>query len=130
MRTTFALLSPLLLASMLGCGSKDANDLKVGAQCTSLQDCGVEPKDGEVPPLECLATFKGGYCGKTGCAHSSECPEKSACANLDGTFYCFLVCTDKPDCNQNRSVDNEANCSSSIKTVENTEQKLCIPPSS
>ena len=115
------------LGVVSGCGGDDANALKVGGECSNLQDCGVDPEE-QPPPLECLAGFKGGYCGKTGCTASSECPEGSACADFEGTFYCFLTCTDKSECNQNRGVDNESNCSSNYKTVENTEQKLCIPP--
>ena len=43
--------------------------------------------------------------------------------------YCFLVCTTKDQCNQNRTVDNESNCSSNINPVEGGEDKVCVPPS-
>jgi len=129
MKTLLTLGMSLMLALAIGACSEDANDLKVGGECVNLADCGVEASDGETPELDCLPEFKGGYCGKTGCAASTDCPEGSACADLEGTLYCFLVCNDKPDCNQNRTVDNESNCSATIKTVENTDQKLCIPPS-
>ena len=48
----------------------------------------------------------------------------------EGTNYCFLVCNEKEDCNQNRSGENEANCSSNITRVGGGSEKACVPPSS
>lgn len=103
---------------------KTANDLGVGAQCELSTDCDEETQ-------ECLLDFKGGYCGVKDCTGDVECPEGSRCvAHDDGTNYCFLICTDKVQCNVNRDVENEANCSSSVTFVEEPQDvKACIPPS-
>lgn len=79
----------------------------------------------------CLA-FKGGYCGLTNCQGDAGCPSGSACvAHSDGKNYCFLVCTDKVQCNLYRAPDVEANCSSNVTFVDGTQSvKACIPPSS
>ena len=80
-----------------------------------------------------MTGFKGGYCGKQGCAADADCPEGSICVtHTDLNNYCFLICSDKPQCNDHRTVDNEANCSSSFTpVVEHTpEYKVCVPPSS
>ena len=55
----------------------------------------------------------------------------SACvAHTDGKNYCFLICTDKSQCNVNRAADVEANCSSSVVFVEGKlNVKACVPPS-
>ena len=48
----------------------------------------------------------------------------------DQVNYCFLICNDKPDCNPNRTVDNESNCTSSIAFVDDANsRKVCNPPS-
>src|SRR5690606_35740809 len=87
-----------LALSAVACGS-DADDLGVGAECTTNDDCNQE--DGA---QTCLA-FSGGYCGLMGCTADADCPEASACvAHTDGVNYCFRLCADKPDCNANRSV--------------------------
>jgi len=45
--------------------------------------------------------------------------------------YCFRICVDKAECNLNRDVDVEANCSSSVDFVDGKKgAKACIPPSS
>ena len=101
----------------------DADRLGVGAACASDAQCG----EGQV----CLA-FKEGYCGIEDCQADSDCPLGSACvAHTDGSNYCFLLCSNKPDCNINRSVDGEANCVSSIVFVESEvgHSKACEPPS-
>lgn len=122
MRTASILLLslPLFLAA---CGS-DADDAGVAAECTTNDDCFEE---GQV----CLTQFKGGYCGIQGCTSNADCPDQSGCVTHDdGVNYCFRFCGDKADCNVNRSVDNEANCSSSIDWVEtDTDAKACVPPS-
>ena len=105
------------------CGD-DADDLGVGAQCTGNDQCDADTNQ------VCLQ-FKGGYCGLMGCVHDADCPDKSACImHDDGVNYCFRICIDKPDCNANRDVDNEANCSSSVTFVDGTMgRKACVPPS-
>lgn len=96
----------------------------VGAECAANTDC---TEEGQL----CLTQFKGGYCGVEDCTADADCPDGSACvAHVDGKNYCFLLCTDKTECNTNRTVDNEANCSSSITFVEdNMNKKACVPPS-
>jgi hypothetical protein len=96
----------------------------VGAACTMASDC---TESGQ----SCLTQFKGGYCGITGCASDEECPTGSACVTHDdGMNYCFLVCNVKTDCNRHRSVDVEANCSSTAVLLEDPkDRKVCSPPS-
>lgn len=120
--TRFALIALLAGAA---CGGDDADSLGVGAQCTANDTCNQE--DGA---QTCLP-FKGGYCGLTGCTSDADCPGASACITHDDQVnYCFRVCADKPDCNANRDVDNEANCSSSVNFVEGAMgRKACVPPS-
>ena len=78
-----------------------------------------------------MTQFRGGYCGKVGCTDNLDCPEASACmAHDDGKNYCFRVCKDKVECNENRSVELESNCSSNITFVDKEiEGKACVPPS-
>lgn len=117
-------LSAALVAGVFGCGS-DADDLGVGAQCTANDQCNQD--DGA---QTCLP-FKGGYCGLQGCTVDADCPEASACiTHTDAVNYCFRICADKPDCNANRDVENESNCSSSVDFVEGANgRKACVPPS-
>ena len=121
----------LLLAGMaIGCGdgSTEADRIGVGAECTASAEC-ASPDEIE---LDCLTRFKGGYCGLAGCTGDADCPEGSACVthDEDGENYCFRVCQDKPDCNRNRSPEDESNCVGSINFVEpRNERKACEPPS-
>lgn len=117
-------------ALIVGCGSDpppagtEAQRRGVGAACTRNEDC-VELGQTCLP-------FKGGYCGVGGCtAKAGDCPLGSACvAHTDGKNYCFLLCTDKPQCNASRPTDVEASCSSSITFADGTKNsKACVPPS-
>jgi len=116
-----------LLVGALGCGDDgtEADKLGVGAQCTKNEDCNDDPL-----PQTCLS-FKGGYCGLSPCAHDTDCPDASACIkHTDNVNYCFRICADKPECNRNRDVANEANCSSSVDFVDGAMgRKACVPPS-
>jgi hypothetical protein len=120
----FALMMMLAGATFVACGS-DADDIGVGAQCTMNNECNQD--DGA---QTCLP-FKGGYCGLMGCANDDDCPDASACiTHTDQVNYCFRICVDKPDCNANRDVENESNCSSSVTFVEGSMgRKACVPPS-
>jgi hypothetical protein len=112
------------LCALAACGS-DADSVGVGAQCTMTSDCNTDLKE------VCLTQFKGGYCGLTGCAHDADCPTDSACvAHTDGHAYCFRTCADKLECNANRDVANEANCSSNVQFTDTANgRKACVPPS-
>lgn len=116
------------LLGAVGCGDNgsEADKQLIGAECTKVEDC--DDGDPVTPELECILDFKGGYCGRKGCTASSQCPEGSLCANYEAGDYCFLVCIDKVECNRNRTLENESNCSSNIDPVEGGEEKLCIPP--
>jgi hypothetical protein len=118
----------ILVLFPLGCGDDDteADRLGVGAQCTMSDQCNQDVVQ------ECLTTFRGGYCGVVNCLHDTDCPIPSACiAHTDGLNYCFRTCVDKPECNANRDLENEANCSSSVTFVDGTMgRKACVPPSS
>jgi hypothetical protein len=117
-----ALVVGLLFAA--ACGS-DADDLGVGAQCTANDQCDADTMQ------VCLMSFKGGYCGIKDCVHDTDCPEASKCVmHTDGVNYCFRACLDKGECNANRDVENESNCSSNITFVDaNPGIKACVPPS-
>ena len=117
-------LALVLLLAACGDDSTAADRLGIGAQCTESNECDTESGQ------SCLA-FKGGYCGLADCVHDTDCPDASACiAHTDGTNYCFRTCVDKGECNVNRDVDNEANCSSSVTFVDGTMgRKACVPPS-
>jgi hypothetical protein len=104
----------------------EADRLGIGAQCTATDECDEDTNQ------ECLTNFAGGYCGIEGCLSDADCVEDSACiAHTDGHNYCFRTCIDKPDCNDNRDVENESNCSSSVDFVDGANgRKACVPPSS
>ena len=118
--------------ALCGCGDDDgpteSDRLGVGAECSTNEDC-LREGDGGVN-LACLTQFKGGYCGLEGCTGNQDCPERSACvAHADGKNYCFRSCTDKSECNVNRSADHESNCSANVEYVDrDTQGKSCVPP--
>jgi hypothetical protein len=116
----------VLLVFLAPCGDDtEADRLGVGAECTANDQCDEDTNQ------TCLA-FKGGYCGLLGCVHDTDCPQPSACiAHTDGMNYCFRTCVDKPECNVNRTVENESNFVSSVTFVDGTQgRKACVPPSS
>jgi len=119
-----ALLITLVLSLTALCCGNDADDLGVGAECSSVDECG----EGQ----SCLTEFKGGYCGLRDCQHDVDCPDGSACiTHTDSVNYCFLICGTKDQCNEHRDADNEANCSSSVDFIDGAnDRKACIPPSS
>ena len=116
-----------ILFMLAACGDdeSEADLLGIGAQCAATDECDVELGQ------SCLTNFKGGYCGEVGCLGDIDCPEDSACiAHDDGVNYCFRTCADKLECNANRDVENEANCSSSVTFTDGTMgRKACVPPS-
>jgi hypothetical protein len=122
MRSALGALAAMAMLCWSGCGDS-ANEQLIGAECTSSTTCDNED-------LTCLNQFAGGYCGAAGCASNADCPKGSICVTDQGTNFCFLVCTDKTDCNKNRTLANESNCSSNITRVEPSETKACVPPSS
>ena len=120
----------------LGCGESssetEADRAGVGAECTEAGECESEQED---VTLECLTQFTGGYCGLADCEGDADCPDGSACVTHDdgsgAANYCFRLCAEKPECNQHRSTENEANCSSNVDFVDGTQdRKACVPPSS
>jgi hypothetical protein len=113
----------LMVLALVACGGDEADELGVGAQCTSNTDCNPD-----IGPT-CLTQFKGGYCGLTGCTVDADCPDASACVQHDGMNYCFRTCADKAECNANRDAANEANCSGTADFVEGAQgRKACVPP--
>ncbi|MEZ4220449.1 MAG: hypothetical protein R3B13_05915 [Polyangiaceae bacterium] len=105
-------------------GGTEADYHGVGASCTKNEDC-FEPGQTCLP-------FKGGYCGIEDCQQDTDCPAGSRCVAHDAPAknYCFLVCANKPECNRNRPIDFESNCSSNITFVEGGKgPKACVPPS-
>lgn len=109
----------------MACGGDDADSLGVAAECSSTEQC--DDENDQV----CLLSFKGGYCGIQGCASDLDCPEDAACITHDDQQnYCFRTCANKPECNANRSEENEANCSSSVVFTDgDMGRKACVPPS-
>jgi hypothetical protein len=122
------LLLLILPFGLLTCGDDEAGTEAqrrgVGAECVTDGDCTEEGQ-------ECLTQFKGGYCGIQGCEQDADCPQGSACITHDDqNNYCFLICSNKDQCNLLRSEENEANCSSSVDFVEEADgRKVCVPPS-
>jgi hypothetical protein len=131
MKIPTLLFALLTCPGLAGCGddsSADADRLGVGASCKADADC-------EQSPFEqvCLLQFKGGYCGVLDCQKKDDCPSPSACvAHDDGNNYCFRTCSDKLECNVNRTPENESNCVSNVTHVEADKEtsKACVPPSS
>ena len=60
-----------------GCGEEDANEQLIGGECATAEDC--DDNNDDTPALDCITAFKGGYCGREGCASNADCPEKSIC---------------------------------------------------
>ena len=114
----------LLLAASACGGDNEADERGIGAQCSKNEDCDTDL-------MQVCLGFKGGYCGEMGCTKDADCVEDSACIrHTDGINYCFRTCSDKPQCNANRDVENEANCSSSVDFVQGAMgRKACVPPS-
>jgi hypothetical protein len=88
--------------------STEADRLGVGARCDESADCNFDDED---------------------------CPEAPACVTpgkgVPATNYCYRVCREKPECNENRTEENASNCSSNIVFVDDHgERKACVPPSS
>jgi hypothetical protein len=117
----------LLLFFPVACNDdNEADRLGVGAECTATDEC-----DQDTDQI-CLTEFAGGYCGIRDCLSDDDCPSASACiAHDDGTNYCFRVCLDKSECNVNRTVDVESNCSANVVFTDGAQgRKACVPPSS
>ncbi len=110
---------------MLACGGGGSDALGIAAECTADTDCS---NDGT---LVCLTGFSAGYCGLTGCTDNDGCPADAWCVtHTDGVNYCFRSCTDKPECNANRTPANEANCSAKMTRADGVSgTKACVPPS-
>jgi hypothetical protein len=115
----------LAVLVLIGCGGGGSEAVRrgVGAECGPNLECSESGQS-------CLTDFKGGYCGVSGCARDTDCPQGSACVTEDdGVSYCFLVCRDKPECNENRTLDNESSCVSSLTFVDGAmNRKVCRPP--
>lgn len=106
-------------------GGSEAQRRGIGAACEASDECAGEGDAG----LDCLP-FKGGYCGDRDCQSDDDCPAGSACVTHEGANYCFLVCSDKPQCNTYRPVEDEANCVANAELVEDRgNRKVCVPPS-
>jgi hypothetical protein len=131
MKTRTRMLVCALGLAWSGCGGgTEADRIGVAAECANHGDCLFEIQ------LECLTDFKGGYCGLEGCVDNLDCPEASACvAHTDGVNYCFRLCDHKSECNRNRSLENEANCSSNVSFTDEATidvrwgRRACVPPS-
>ena len=119
--TRWTLVAALLAVGAAACGN-EANEQKIGGECSASEPC-------ENEALQCLTQFKGGYCGEADCTADADCPEGSICVTHLNRNYCFLTCDDKQDCNENRASENESNCSSSIVRVGGGSEKACVPPS-
>jgi len=119
---------------LFSCGGDDpppyygtqADLIGVGAPCKVQADC----LQTEAGVQNCLTEFKGGYCGLKGCTTSADCPAGSGCVTYNAATYCFRRCKEKTECNLNRPLDIESNCSSNVDFVEGkTGDKPCVPPS-
>ncbi len=133
MRNIWGLSLALLGMLAVGCPGNDpgvgdiSDQLGVGAQCSADQDC-YQGTESEPLAQSCLE-FKGGYCGVADCAADTDCPEGSACVtHTDGKNYCFLTCATKSECNVNRTLENESNCSANVTFIGEGHSKACVPP--
>ena len=107
-------------------GGSEASALGIGGSCQTTDDCTMCYDDDDV---SCLTNFRGGYCGAVNCTGDADCPDSSICVkHTDNVNYCFLICTDKEECNVYRDADNEANCASNIIRVSGSSHKACVPP--
>lgn len=132
----------LTSVSLAACGGRDdgegdteADRLGVAAMCDEDADCPKVEVGDEVIQLKCLVQFDSGYCAIENCESALDCPEGATCVTHDdGVNYCFRECADKPECNANRDLDSEANCSGSFDYADPSDStsglKACIPPSS
>lgn len=136
-RATMVALALCLAACGDDGGTTEADRLGVAAECTETAAC--------AEGLTCLTDFKGGYCGLQGCTAdlpadpATPCPDGELCCPASAVCvahgdpavaYCFRVCSEKADCNANRSPDNEANCVGSFEPVDPAYTgKACEPPS-
>lgn len=133
-RRGLGLLAGVQLA--FGCSGDDggtaADRVGIAAECASDEQCPQAQRGDQAIALQCIREFRGGYCGIADCQQNDDCPDGSRCVSHDdGTNYCFRECTQKVECNRNRTPANEANCSSSIDFVEPAQGiKACVPPSS
>ena len=117
MRCALALLAVLTTA----CGG-DADSVGIGATCQQTADCGDE--------MRCLTAYAGGLCAKVGCSAHGDCPEPGLCVLVGDEPLCLRSCADKAECNANRSADAEANCLANSVLIDDSAQKVCLPPSS
>lgn len=120
----------LSIITLFSCSDSEpqVDQIGIGGECTVNNDCNQE-----LDTLACLSEFKGGYCGKADCSSNLDCPVGSVCVAHEGSNYCFRSCAEKVECNENRSLENEANCSGSFTLAnisDSTTLKACIPPSS
>ena len=100
----------------------NADTAGIAAECKADTDCKEEGQS-------CLTNFKGGYCGKADCQSDTDCPTLSSCVQVGGKNYCFRHCTNKSECNVNRTAANEANCAANVTLVGGKKnQKVCVPP--
>lgn len=134
---TLALGGCAVMNTLAGCGDDDdgtaADRVGIAAECTADAECPEVRRSSlyDTVQLTCLQGFRGGYCGISGCEEDARCPDGSACVNHEGRGYCFRLCADKAECNRNRSLENEANCSANVEFRDtNTGSKACVPPSS
>ncbi len=116
----------LVVTASLSCGDSSSDRIGIAGECAQDADC----RKVDDFQLTCLTAFKGGYCGLAGCTQDADCPTDSVCIAQGGVNYCFRVCVDKPECNANRTLANEANCVASVTHVGGTSTaKVCVPPS-
>lgn len=126
----------IVILSALGCsGGNEADRIGIASECGNDDDCPLVKIASEDVHLMCLTQFTAGYCAIEGCQRASDCPEGATCvAHDDGKEYCFRECSNKSECNANRSPDGEANCSANFDFKDPGDEvsglKACIPPSS
>lgn len=95
-------------------------DCGVGADCSTDTDCNG---------LECIADFRGGYCGRRDCAGNDDCPGNTSCVvAADGHNYCFKNCGTDSDCSFCRHDGVFASCSSELDFADGgASGAVCVP---
>jgi hypothetical protein len=96
-------------------------DCGVGADCATNEHCTGD--------LECVTSFGGGYCTRSGCASNDDCPTDSLCVARGEQNYCYKTCQAASDCSFCRGEGVFAACSAEVTFVQDgTSGTVCVPP--
>jgi hypothetical protein len=95
-------------------------DCGVGASCGDVADCG--------PDLDCVDGVDGGWCGRSGCGSSADCPGESVCIGWGETTLCVPTCANDGDCSFCRPEEFAGACRDDVEYVDGEGPSVCAPP--